>query len=76
MSDNYWDQHPNNPINDKTDIKWCKMCQSNEVEDGSFNSLCEECWEKYSKHKMIKEFDAVRMSKEEYNKKYNTKKGV
>ena len=40
MSDKYWDDHPNNPINDRTDIDWCKNCQSNEIED---EDLCHEC---------------------------------
>ena len=40
MSDNYWSEHPSNPINDNVDTEWCESCQSNEIED---NDLCHEC---------------------------------
>ena len=45
MSDKYWDDHPNNPINDRTELdkeSWCVSCESKERFDG--HDICDECY--------------------------------
>ena len=50
MSDKYWDDHPNNPINDRTEFdkeSWCVSCESKERYDGG--DICDNCYfENYS----------------------------
>ena len=50
VSDKYWDQHPNNPINDRTEFdkkSWCVSCESKERFDG--HDICDDCYfENYS----------------------------